>query len=132
MGLRERGQAALIRRQQKARSTGFACTFRRGEESIDLTGKAWPDFSRGSSKVDGAVRIEFSEVDYLIPVADLVLAGKALIPQLGDTISDQFGAFVVTFSIQDPYTDEPAVRYSGVTRSLWRVHCKYKAKAGVP
>jgi hypothetical protein len=124
-----KGQALLQRLMKKDATPAGAVTYRRGDlESFDLTGKAWVGRTVFVSNAEGGAIIEFGDRDYLVPVADLVLNGDEIRPQIGDVITERIGAFDVSFSIQEPATGEPAIRYSDPGRTIWRVHCKFKEK----
>lgn len=125
-----KGQATFKRLMQKDATPAGVVTYWRGNlESVVLTGKVWVGRTVFASNIEGGAVIEFGERDYLIPVADLVLSGNEIRPQIGDVIVERIGSFDVSFSIQEPTTGEPAVRYSGPDRLAWRVHCKFKTKA---
>lgn len=114
--LRQRGQAALNRR--KLISDGVAVTYTRGATTLTLT--AWADTTRAnrlaSAGVPGATT-EWTDRDYLIPVAALTLGE----PAIGDRITEPG---IGTFEVQPSDNGEPAVRHSDVGQTLWRVHTK--------
>jgi hypothetical protein len=71
----------------------------------------------------GAVRIEWTDRDFLIPTASLVLAGQPIRPQRGDRIVTTDGATTETFEVL-PYADEPHWRWSDPYKRMMRVHTR--------
>jgi hypothetical protein len=64
-------------------------------------------------------RLEFSDADFLIDAALLIIAGVTITPQQGDRIVWSGR----TYEAQ-PYNGEPAARYSDEFGLKWRIHCK--------
>jgi hypothetical protein len=71
---------------------------------------------------------KFESRDFLIPVADLLLAAVATLPLAGDRISEVQGGTTYTYEVMGP-GNEPAFRYSDDFRKLLRIHTKLIAKA---
>ena len=120
----ERGQAALIRRQQKANAgDGTTIFYVRGAERIDLTGQAWNsnESLTRTVKDPSAASVTNGGRDYLIPVAALVKNGTAWEPKKGDRIEETAAGVTLKFDVL-PVLGEPAARYSDDGRTLWRVH----------
>lgn len=130
MGLLDRGQAALVRRQKQAagRTVAYA---RPGGGSWEFT--AWPGtqlFAREATSSNAAT-VERADADYLFTVADARAAGMLLAsdlpPRAGDRITDptvlddQTGRPKV-FEVRSP-TGETPWRYSDQGQTTIRVHC---------
>lgn len=127
-GLIERGRAALITRQQAAAAPSGPLVFTRAAdgETVTLTGKAWVGRTRFRvSDRDAGSRLIWSDRDYLVPCADLVILGGRYTPVTGDwfeeTLPGPEGA--QRFEVR-PYADEPEVRYADPQRTIHRVHTK--------
>lgn len=67
-----------------------------------------------------AVRVEFTERDYLIRAADLVLSGQAVTPQAGDRLRESHSGQVLVFEVID-------WRYSDPYRQTFRIETKHIA-----
>jgi hypothetical protein len=71
----------------------------------------------------GGVRMEWTDRDFLIHAADLVLAGTPTLPERGDRIRETQGSTVYVFEVMAP-GGEPPWRWSDVFRKLLRIHAK--------
>lgn len=71
----------------------------------------------------GGVRMEWTDRDFLIQAADLVLAGSPVLPERGDRIRETVGSTTYTFEVMAP-GGEPPWRWSDPYRKLLRVHAK--------
>ncbi|WP_439624072.1 hypothetical protein [Gemmata sp.] len=130
-----RGQAALVARLRAAGKTAGALTYVRASaagETVDLTGKAW--VGRTMYRVSDATqqsRVIWSDRDYLIPAADLALAGVPFEPARGDYFVEVLPAPGGTQRFEVlPFNDEPEFRYSDPQRTTLRVHTKRVTHAG--
>ena len=122
MNQRDRGQAALIRRQKAAR--GVTVTYTRGTTAVSVV--AWDGrtlFARQPAEPGGAAAV-WGDRDYLIAVADLAAAGVAGMPTTGDRITETIAGVPVVFEAMVPDTNEPEARFSDQTRTVYRVHTK--------
>lgn len=110
---------ALINAVRTARQVaGVAVTYRRGEASVELTAVVG---QTPTERDDGTGTIVRSTVrDYLIAVSDLVLSGEVTTPQRGDRIEEPSGHVYEVM----PVGSEPAWRYSGPGRDVFRVHTR--------
>lgn len=126
MGLLDRGQAALVRRQKQA--AGRTVTYGRGAERWPLP--AWPGkqlFAREPTEVNGATVVR-GETDYLFALADARAANIPFPPREGDTIADPAVTDPATggpkvFELRTP-TGEPCWRWSDENHTTVRVHCQ--------
>jgi len=71
----------------------------------------------------GGVRMEWTDRDFLIHSADLVLGGNAVLPQRGDLIRETQGSTIFVYEVMAP-GKEPAWRWSDVYRKMLRIHSK--------
>lgn len=119
--LRDRGQAALVRRMQG--SAGVAVTYTRvSGETLTLTAWVGRTVFRRTESTPGPA-VVFGERDYLFAAADLVVGGAAATPARGDRIVETVGGVALTFEVVPP-DGEPAWRYGDATRTTFRVHTK--------
>lgn len=110
---------ALLNAVRTARQVaGVAVTYRRGEASVELTAVVG---QTPTERDDGTGIVVRSKVrDYLIMATDLVLAGEPASPQKGDRIEEADGHVYEVM----PVGSEPAWRYSGPGRDVFRVHTR--------
>lgn len=114
------GMTRLIDRMSEQASVSI--TYHRANgDSVTLATGAWVGrtaFRRNSS--DSVAGVVFSDRDFLIPVALLVVgSGSPFEPAEGDWIQE--GGTKYRVSAPD---GEPAVRHSDQTELLWRIHTK--------
>lgn len=127
MSLLAKGQALLTRLLQRDATPAGAVTYRRGSESVVLTGKAWVGrtvFSRVPR--DGGAAVVFGDRDYLIPAADLVVEGKRFEPERGHQVVEVIDGTERTFELISP-AGEPAWRWADPGRTFYRVHTQEQA-----
>lgn len=72
----------------------------------------------------GGVRMEWTDRDFLIQSADLVLGAAAVTPERGDRIRETVGAKTSVFEVM-PYGGEPPWRFSDPFGKLLRIHTKF-------
>jgi hypothetical protein len=130
-----RGQAALVARLQRAGRTPGTLTYVRASaagETVDLTGKAWVGRQMYRvSDATGQSRVVWSDRDYLVPAADLAVAGTPFEPARGDYFVEVLPAPGGTQRFEVlPIADEPEARYSDPQRTTHRIHTKRVAHAG--
>ena len=97
-------------------------TYSRGTDSVDVPAT----FGKKLLKIDdgmGGIRVEWTDMDFLIPAADLVLNGSPVIPQRGDLIHITEAYDTQTFEVL-PFGSEPAWRWSDPHQSMLRIHTK--------
>jgi hypothetical protein len=96
--------------------------YRRGTEEVTLQAT----IGRTLLKLDdgyGGVRMEWTDRDFLIHAADLVLAGNLTLPERGDLIRETQGDKTFVYEVMAP-GKEPAWRWSDVFRKVLRIHAK--------
>lgn len=100
-------------------------TYARGLDSVDVRatyGKKLLKLSDGQ----GGTRMEWTDMDFLIDAADLVLGGESIEPARGDAIYLIAGDVVQQFEVA-PYGDEPPWRWSDPYHLKYRIHAKHVA-----
>jgi hypothetical protein len=96
--------------------------YRRGTEEVAVQAT----IGRTLLKLDdgyGGVRMEWTDRDFLIHAADLVLNAVAVLPERGDVIRETQGGKVFMYEVMAP-GKEPAWRWSDVFRKVLRIHAK--------
>jgi hypothetical protein len=77
----------------------------------------------------GGVRMEWTDRDFLIHAADLVLGGSPTLPERGDLIRETQGTKTFIYEVMAP-GKEPPWRWSDVYRKLLRIHTKQVGTEG--
>lgn len=100
-------------------------TYARGPDSVDL----YATFGKKLLKLDdgdGGIRMEWTDLDLIIPAADLVLLGEPIQPERGDLVYIVGGEGEGTAIYEvAAYGGEPPWRWCDPHRNLFRIHCKY-------
>lgn len=111
--LLERGSRWL--EEQRDKYCTRTVTYKRGADSIDVQATV----GRTEFKTDDGetVRIEFTDRDFLILSADLVLSGGPTLPVRGDKIHETQEDKVYVFEVMD-------WRYSDLYRQTFRIETK--------
>jgi hypothetical protein len=71
----------------------------------------------------GGVRMVWTDRDYLIRAADLVLGGNPAQPQRGDQIREVVGVETLVYEVLAP-GEEPPWRWADPHRQMLRIHTK--------
>jgi hypothetical protein len=72
----------------------------------------------------GGIRMEWTDRDFLIQTADLVLGAAAVTPERGDRIRETVGVNTSVFEVM-AYGGEPPWRFSDPFGKLLRIHTKF-------
>ncbi len=72
---------------------------------------------------EGGVVLQWTDRDFLISAADLVLGGLPTLPQPADRIRETLGAVTRVYEVMAP-GDEPPWRYSDPYGKVLRIHTK--------
>ncbi len=100
-------------------------TYRRGIEEATIRAT----IGRTLLKLDdgyGGVRMVWTDRDYLIRVADLVLGGNRAEPQRGDKVQEIVGTQTLEYEVLAP-GQEPPWRWADPHRQMYRIHTKHIA-----
>jgi hypothetical protein len=71
----------------------------------------------------GGVRMEWTDRDFLIHAADLILGGEPTLPARGDLIRETDSGVTYVYEVMAP-GNEPPWRWSDVYRQVLRIHTK--------
>ena len=102
---------------------GESVVYVRGAQTVTLTATPGKSLLRLDDGYGGA-RIEWTDADWLIASADLVLGGSATEPQRGDKIRRTIGDLVYVYEVSAPGA-EPVWRWSDSYQTTYRVHAKH-------
>lgn len=111
--------------EQLSANVSQSVTYARGDLSVDVPAM----LGRKLLKVDdgaGGIRIEWTDMDFLIPAASLILPGddSPLTPDRGDRIFVVMPYDVQEFEVE-PFGNEPCFRWSDPKETMYRIHTKY-------
>lgn len=119
--LSERGRDALTRAQKVAAGASVTYTRKADASAVTLTAIE-AETTVHSGELPG--RVQVGERDYILAVADLMVAGAEVKPQIGDRIAQTLNGSACVFEVMDPWPGEACWRYSSQWRSRYRVHTK--------
>lgn len=100
-------------------------TYARGTDSVDLHAT----FGRKLLKLDdgeGGIRLQWTDMDFVIPAADLVLSGAVIEPERGDAIYIVARDKVRQYEVM-PYPPDPCWTWSDPYQLMYRIHTKHVA-----
>lgn len=97
-------------------------TYVRGIDSVSLSATVGTTEFEIETE-DGADLERWQSRDFLIAAADLVLAGKTVLPEKGDQIKETVGTNTHVYEVMAP-GDVPHFRYSDPHRVRLRIHTK--------
>lgn len=99
--------------------------YARGASSVEVPATFGSKLLRVAG-LDGMVRMEWTDMDFLIRASDLVLDGERATPERGDRITVAMPYDEQTFEVLPYGADgsEPAWRWSDPHQSMLRVHTK--------
>lgn len=100
-------------------------TYSRGPRSVSLSATLGSTAFRIGDPL-GGTRIERTDRDFLIAVADLILGGLTVLPERGDEVrvTRADGATVDVYEVLAP-GGEPVFRWSDSHRTTIRIHTKH-------
>lgn len=96
----------------------------RGAESVTLRATFGEKLLKLQDE-DGGLRMEWTDVDFLIPAADLVLGGARVEPRRGDLVRVEGDDGTARLYEVRPMGGDPAWRYADPHRSMVRIHAKF-------
>lgn len=95
-----------------------------GGGTVTLTNIAWEGRTAFRSNQQNRPSLEWSDRDYLIPAAALVIGAVQVLPQRGDRLAETLNGATQTFEIVTPDNGERAWRFADPQNTLLRVHVK--------
>lgn len=106
-------------------STPGPVTYRRGAETVDLTGKCWPGrWVVTEVPQEGGGYVTYGDRDLMIPAARLITAsGDRFEPEEGHRITELIDGTLWNFDVLPP-AGEPAQRWMDTDQLVYRVHLK--------
>ncbi len=113
---------AFLTAQLKANASQ-TITYARGLNSVDVQAT----FGKKLLKLDdglGGIRMEWTDMDFLIPAADLKFGSTPITPERGDLIYLTEPYDVQVFEVM-PYGSDPAWHWSDPHQSMYRIHAKF-------
>ena len=120
--MQDRLRSGLERLRTRRRQTrAVSVTYSRGHESVTV--EATVDRTTFDMPDATGVLHQVVSRDYIIDVADLVLADVEIEPEPGDVITEVIGAKTYTHEVRSPIQDTPW-RHSNPAKSAYRIHTK--------
>ncbi len=116
--------AALKRRQAVAFGIAVVYSIRDHGRDLTCTPTAWTGNTVYSVNRQDGASIEFGEIDFMIDASTLKFNDVLVEPRKGARIACTLNEIACVFEIREPSTGDPAWRYSGTDRTIYRVHCK--------
>lgn len=98
-------------------------TYARGYDFVDIRAA----FGRKLLKLDdnaGGIRMEWTDMDFLIRASDLLINGVPITPMRGDKIFAVIGEQAQAFEVL-PYGNDPPWRWADPYQSMYRIHTKH-------
>lgn len=117
--LLERGAAWL--EGQRVKHLARTVVYQRGENSVEVQATIGRTLFDQADQYGAVVRHEAR--DFLILTNDLVLGGRAVLPERGDRIREPQGSKTFVYEVMAP-GGEPVWRYSDPYRNTLRIHTK--------
>lgn len=96
-------------------------TYARGYDTVDVPAVLGRKLLRISD--EAGIRVEWTDLDFLIGADDLILGGERITPQRGDLIHVTYPYDTQTFQVT-PFGDEPPWRWADPHQTLYRIHTK--------
>ena len=115
---------AFLTKQLKAYAS-VSIVYARGYDSVDVQAT----LGNKLLKLDdgfGGIRMEWTDLDLLIPAADLTFAygGDPITPERGDLVYLTQGHQVQVYEVF-PFGNEPPWRWADPHQSMYRIHAKW-------
>lgn len=102
---------------------GESLVYSRGAQSVTVTAPMGKTMMRLDNSQTGGAIIEWTDADFLIAAADLVLGGSAVEPERGDKIRWTKEGITRVFEVLAP-GGEPCWRWSDEHQTVYRIHTK--------
>jgi hypothetical protein len=108
---------------QLATHASIRATYWRGSDSASIRATLDSQLLKLDDGL-GGFRLEWTDLDILVPAVDLVLAGLAVTPRRGDRLELSLASGLETFEVR-PFGHDPAWRWSDPNQSQMRIHLKH-------
>lgn len=98
-------------------------TYVRGNDAIE----ARATLGRKLLKLDdggGGTRLEWTDMDFMIPASDLEINGSPIVPQRGDLVYLSAGGELQGYEVHPYGGTEPCWRWCDPKQSMLRIHTK--------
>lgn len=89
-----------------------------------LTLEPWVGRSGLIDTTEGPARISWGDRDYVVRQDELVYAGVAFLPAVGDRLSETINGVAHTFEVATPDSGEMHYRFADTNRAMIRLHVK--------
>lgn len=96
--------------------------YSRGGDSVSVSATVGQKLLR-LDDMEGGSRLEYTDMDFLIPTAQLILNDEPILPERGDLIERTIGDEISRYEVS-PYGSDAAWRYSDPHQSIVRIHTK--------
>lgn len=114
---------------RRTENASRAVVYSHGGLSVTLPATAGRTLLRLDDGLGGS-RVEWTDRDFVVTAADLVLAGVTVLPQRGATIVEtEDDGTVYTFEVNAYGGTEPCWRWVDAYRRQIRIHCKQIGRA---
>jgi len=98
-------------------------TYQRGANSVTLPARVTRTVMKFTDPVTGNLRVEWTDRDFIIDAADLVIAAVPTRPRRGDIIREARDGKIYVYEVLAP-GNEPEWRWNDAYQQTYRVHCK--------
>lgn len=105
---------------QLAAHASETVVYRRGSDSVSVAATVGQKLLR-ITDLDGGSRLEYTDLDFLIPTDQLILSGDAILPERGDIIERTLDDGTERYEVS-PYGNDPAWRFADPHKSIVRIH----------
>ena len=97
-------------------------TYARGYDSVDVPAV----FGRKLLRIadETGIRVEWTDMDFLIAAEDLAIDGERLEPQRGDIVHIDMPYDTQSFEVM-PFGSEPAWHWADPHQTMYRIHAKH-------
>jgi hypothetical protein len=98
-------------------------TYQRGAHSVTVPARVTHSVMKFTDPITGHLRVEWTDRDFIIEAADLVIAATPTRPRRGDVIRESRDGKVYVYEVLAP-GNEPEWRWDDAYQQTYRIHCK--------